>query len=61
MAIYGTLVNKVTASKLYSNKSLSDPDLDDSRGKGSGIYNAAPKPTTIVVYNSGALDVYIKA
>ena len=60
MAIYGTLVNKVTASKLYSNKSLSDPDLDNNRGKGFSTYNTAPKPAAIAVHISSTLVVYTK-
>ena len=66
MAIHGTLANKAAASRSYAkeslfNQSLSDPDSDNSRGEGSGTYNTTPKPTTIVVHNSGALDTYIKA
>ena len=54
MAIYGTPANKAAASRLYtkeslSNQSLSDPDSDDSRGKSSGTYNAASKPTFMVI------------
>ena len=61
MAIYGILVNKATASRLYSNESLSNLDLDDSRGKGFSTCDAAPKPNSMVVYISGALGAYTKA
>jgi len=36
MAIYSTLANRVVASKAYSN-----PDLDGSKGEGSGTCDAA--------------------
>ena len=66
MAIYSTLANKAAASRLYteeslSNQSLSNPDSDNSRGKGFSTYNTAPKPIIIVVYNFSALDIYTKA
>ena len=61
MAIYSTLVNKAAAFRLYSNESLSNPDLDNSGGKGSGTRDAAPKPNTIEVRISGALAAYTKA
>jgi hypothetical protein len=43
MAMYGTLANKVMASRAYSNKSFFNPDLDNSRDKGSGTCNTAFK------------------
>ena len=61
MAMRSTLVNKVVAFKLYSNKSLSDPDSDDSGSEGFSTYNAAPKPNTMEVHISGALAAYTKA
>ena len=54
-------MNKAAASRLYFKESLSNLDLDNNRGKGFSTYNTTPKPTTIVVYISGALDVYTKA
>ena len=42
MAIYSTLANRAVASRAYFN-----PDLDSSKGKGSGTYNAALQPNTI--------------
>ena len=60
MAIYSTLVNKATASRLYSNESLSDSDLDDSKSKGSGTCDTTPKPNSMAVYISGAPGVYTK-
>ena len=60
MAIYSTLVNKATASKLYFKESLSNLDLNNSRGKGFSTYNTAPKPNTIEVHISGTLAVYTK-
>ena len=60
MAIYGTLVNKVAAFRLYSDESLSDPDLDNSGGKGSGTCDAAFKPNIIEVRISGAPAAYTK-
>ena len=60
MAIYSTLVNKATASRSYSNKSLSNLDLDNSGGEGFSTCNAAPKPNSIVVCISGAPGAYIK-
>ena len=41
MAIHSTPANKAAASRPYSKLSLSNLDLDDGGGKGSGIYNAA--------------------
>jgi hypothetical protein len=61
MAIYGILVNKAMASRLDSEESLSDLDLDDSGGEGSGTYNAASKPNTMEVRISSATVVYTKA
>ena len=61
MAIYSTLVNKAAAFRLYFNKSLSDLDSDDSRGKGFSTYNAAPKLATMVVCISSTLVIYTKA
>ena len=43
MAIHSTLANKVLASRVYSNKSLSNLDSDNSRGKGFSTYNITPK------------------
>jgi hypothetical protein len=60
MAIYNTLVNKTKASRLYSNKFLSNPDTDDSRGEGFSTYNTTSKLTTIAVHISGALVIYTK-
>ena len=60
MAIYSTLVNKATASRSYSNKSLSDPDLDNSRGKGSSTYDTTLKPTAIAVCIFSTLVIYTK-
>jgi hypothetical protein len=37
-----------------------NPDTDNSGGKGSGTYNAAPKLTIMVVHISGALVAYTK-
>jgi len=42
MAIYSTLANRAVASRPYSN-----PDLDGSKGEGSGTYNTAPWLNTI--------------
>jgi hypothetical protein len=39
MVIYGILVNKIVASKLYFKEYLFDLDLDNNRGKGFSIYN----------------------
>ena len=66
MAIHGTPANKAAASRSYaeeslSDQSLSDPDSDDGGGEGSGTRDAAPKPTTMAVRNSGAPDAYTKA
>ena len=60
MAIYGTLGNKAAAFKLYSKKSLSNPDSDNNRGEGFNTYNTTSKPTSIVVRTSSALDAYTK-
>ena len=46
MAIYGTPVNKVAAFRLYFNESLSNLDLDNSSGEGSGTCNTASKLNT---------------
>ena len=48
------------ASRWYSNKSLSNPDLDNSKIKGFSIYNTAFKLTTIAVCISSALVIYTK-
>jgi hypothetical protein len=50
-------VNKIKAFKLYSNKSLFNPDLDNSRGEGFNIYNTALKLITIAVRISGAVVI----
>ena len=42
MAIYSTPVNRVAASKAYS-----DPDSDSSEGEGSGTRDTALQPNTI--------------
>ena len=47
MAIYGTLVNKVAAFKLYFKESLFNLDLNNSRGEGFSAYNITYKPNTI--------------
>ena len=60
MAIYSTLGNQVAAFKLYFKKSLSNLDLDNSRGKGFSIYNTAPKPNIIKVPISSAAVAYTK-
>jgi hypothetical protein len=60
MVIYSTLVNKATASRLYFKEFLSNLDLDNSRGEGSGTYNTAPKPNIIVICISSALAIYTK-
>ena len=60
MAIYGTLGNKAAAFKLYSKKSLSNPDSDNNRGEGSGTYNTALKLNTINVRISSTPDLYTK-
>jgi len=49
MAIHGTLANRAVASRPYSN-----PDLDGSKGEGSGTYNTAPRPNIIKGRISGA-------
>ena len=49
------------ASRLYFNKSLSNLDLDDSRGKSFSTYNTAPKPAAIAVRISSTLVAYTKA
>ena len=59
MAIYNTPVNKAAASRLYSKLSLSNPDLDDSRGEGFGTCNTAYKPNTIKVRISSTPVEYI--
>ena len=66
MAIHSTPANKAAASKSYteeflSNQSLSNPDLDNSRGEGFGTYNTAPKPITIIMHISNTPDIYTKA
>jgi hypothetical protein len=61
MAIYSTLANKAKASRLYSNESLSDPDLDNSGGEGFSTCNTAFKPAIMAVCISGALVAYTKA
>ena len=43
MAIYSTSGNKVTIFKLYFKKSLSNLDLDNSKGEGSNTYNTVFK------------------
>jgi hypothetical protein len=60
MAIYSTPANKAMASRLYFKESLSDLNLDDNRGEGSGIRDTAPKLNIIVVRISSALVIYIK-
>jgi hypothetical protein len=60
MAIYNTPANKAKASRLYSNKSLSNPDLDNSGGEGSGTYNTALKLTIIAVHIFSAPAIYTK-
>ena len=60
MAIYSTPVNKATASRLYFNEFLSNPDSDNSRSEGFNTYNAAPKPAAIAVRISNALVAYTK-
>ena len=60
MAIHGILANKATASRLYFKESLSNPDLDDSRGKGFSTRDAAPKLNSMAVRISGALGAYTK-
>ena len=65
MAIYSTLVNKAAASRLYAeeslfNQSLFNPDSDDGGGEGFSTCDAAFKPTTMAVRNSGAPDIYTK-
>jgi hypothetical protein len=60
MAIYNTLVNKTKAFRLYSNKSLSNLDLDNSRGEGFSTCDTASKLTIIVVCISGTLVIYTK-
>jgi hypothetical protein len=60
MAINSILVNKVMASKLYSKESLSNLDLNDSKGEGFSIYNTAFKLNIIAVYLSGTLVIYTK-
>jgi hypothetical protein len=53
-------VNKATASKLDSEESLSNLDLDDGSGKGFSTYNAAPKLNIIEVRISSAPVIYTK-
>ena len=60
MAMRGTPANKAAAFRSYSDESLSDPDLDDNRGKGFSTYNTASKPNTIEVCIFSALVIYIK-
>ena len=54
-------MNKAAAFRLYSDESLSNPDSDNSGGKGSSTCDAAPKPNTIEAHISGASAVYTKA
>ena len=61
MAIYSTLVNKATAFKIYSNKSLSNLDLDDGGGKNSSTCNTTLKPTAIAVRIFNTPVTYTKA
>ena len=60
MAIYNTLVNKAVASKLYSKLFFSDPDSDNSGGKGFSIYNTAFQLNIIEVCIFSALYIYTK-
>ena len=60
MAIYNTPVNKAMASRLYSDKSLSNLDLDNSKSKSFSTYNTVSKLNSIVVYISSALGAYTK-
>ena len=58
--MHSTPANKALASRVYSNKSFSNPDSDNSRGKSSSTCNTAFKWNTIEVYISGALVIYTK-
>jgi hypothetical protein len=60
MAIYGTLANKVMASRSDSKESFSNLDSDNGGSEGFSIYDAAFKLNIMEVCISGALDAYTK-
>ena len=60
MAIYSTLRNKAAASRLNFKESLSNLNLNNSKGKSFSTYNTTPKPNAIMVYIFSVLNIYTK-